>query len=147
MCIQSPHLFLCHCPFKGLRKYVKKWLLTPRGYEWLPRVAYPGRLTQRSIIPWGDWLAGVCDPGKLDFMISCKIWSHDSLGFDNPASLTPRGMILRWVNLPGVSYCTESISWVCDPGNSCFGGFFNCLARVWYPGESCIYTAFSGKNW
>ena len=37
-----PHLFLWHCPLKGLCKQFKTWQLTPRGHEWLTGVWYPG---------------------------------------------------------------------------------------------------------
>ena len=119
------HLFLCHCPFKGLSKYVKKWLLTPRGHipqgDWLSRVAYPretdspGYATLMSLTRWGmqprgdfvekfvPWLPGVWDPGEID-----------SPAYQTPGSQSRRGMRPRGVNLPGV----------CDPGESCFGGFF-----------------------
>ena len=70
----NSHLFLCHCPFKSLFKCVKKWLLTPRGISDSLGSHTLGRLTQRSIIPWWDWLAGVCNPCEILW----KIWSHDS---------------------------------------------------------------------
>ena len=49
----NPHLFLWHCPFKGLCKHFKNWLLTPRGRK-----------------PWENWLLGVWylppSPGEID---------------------------------------------------------------------------------
>ena len=36
--------FLGHCPFKGMCKCFRKWLLTPEGHVWLPRVAYHGQI-------------------------------------------------------------------------------------------------------
>ena len=65
----NPHLFLCHCPFKGLCKHFMNWLLTPRGvaydgeidspgyntvhYNNTLQYYTPGRLTCRGIIPLG----------------------------------------------------------------------------------------------
>ena len=91
---------MCHCLFKGLCKSVEKWLLTPRGHEWLPGVAYPGeidsaqydtpkRMTLCSMIPWVDWLAEVWYFGE----ISTHILTNDSPGYDTPGRLTLRSMI------------------------------------------------------
>ena len=55
---KNPHLFLCHCPFKGMCKSLKKWLDSPQ-YD------TAGRSTQRSSILRGDWLSAVWYCTKL----------------------------------------------------------------------------------
>ena len=90
----------------------------------------PRRVNKKSA---KTWLPGVAYPRETD-----------SPGFDTPASqsrrryattgrfcgkigpMTPRGLMLRGVMFWRILF------W---------------LAGVWYPGESCFYTAFLGKMW
>ena len=66
-----------------------------------------------SIIPRGDWLAGVCDPGRLDSPgYTTPGRFYEKFGPMTPRGLIPRGVIFwrifYW--LAGVSYCAELIS-------------------------------------
>ena len=68
----------------------------------------PRRVNKNSAKTWlpGEWYPRVWYPGESWKIIVHKI----SLGLHTPASQFPRGCIPRQVSLPGVSYCSESIS-------------------------------------
>ena len=80
----NPHLFLWPCPFKGLCKILRFGCWLPGVMSDSPVPQTLGRLTQRIMIPRGDWLRAVWYPGEID-----------SAQYDTPGRLTQRSMIPR----------------------------------------------------
>ena len=134
---KNPHLLLCYGPFKGLCNGC--WL--PGVMSDSPGSHTPGRLTQCSIIPRGDWLAGYATPVSLtfrgmrpqgDIMENLVPWlpgvwypgEFDYPEYDTPASQAHRGI---------------------KPREVMFWRIFYWLAGVWYPGESCFTRHFQEK--
>ena len=77
----------------------------------------PGRLTQRSMISWEDWLSAAWYPGKID-----------SAQYDTPGRLTQRSMI-PW---------EDWLSTVWYPGkidSAQYDTREDWLSAVWYPGK------------
>ena len=110
------HLFLCHCPFKGLCKYVCKemavlsqgswvtpWGRIPQG-DWLCAVWYLGRLTRWGFLPWRD---------------STQILTSDSPEYDTPGRFTLRSLIPRGDWLCAVWYPRD----IDSPGYYTLGRF------------------------
>ena len=91
----NPHLFLWPCPFKGLCKILRFGCWLPGVMSDSPVPQTLGRLTQRIMIPRGDWLRAVWYPGEIDSA------QYDTPGRLTPCSMIPRGDWLSAVLYPG----------------------------------------------
>ena len=82
------HIYFCETvPLKACAKFFRNGCWRPGVMSDLRGSHTPGRLTQRSMIPRGDELAGVWDPGE----ILTQILTNDSPGYDTLRSMKPRG--------------------------------------------------------